>query len=99
MINKDRLYAEIEELLERESNGYEDLGQIVIACADCEERLVVIQVVKDTEDENKFQVPCCFCGGESFIKRVKGKVYLDAVKKLKLEDVEIGDVTIIKVQK
>lgn len=91
--------AEIKNSSEKEKKGYSDLGKIVIPCADCDESLVMVQVVKDTEQENKFQALCCFCGGESFIKKVKGKVYIDAVKNLKINDIIYGDKTIIEVQK
>ena len=86
------------ESIDRKKRGYSDLGEISIYCGNCNEELAIIKVVKDTKEEHKFKAECSSCGGESFIKKVCGKVYIDAAPHLKIDDIVYGDISIIKVK-
>lgn len=81
-----------------EEEKLQDLGLEEIVCADCGERPVIIQKVKDTPNPNKFKM-LCFCGGSSFVCGFMGKVYIAAKPGFYLEDIEYGKISIIKVKK
>lgn len=67
--------------------GFKLLEESHIKCADCGKKLVEIIKVKDEDRIVKnIKAQCPYCDGESFVFRVTGFSYIQAVEPLSIED-------------
>ena len=62
------------------------MEQSDILCADCEEVILQMRKVKDTEDVFNLTVSCPFCEGESWSTELKGKHYQQTVDGTRVEE-------------
>jgi aspartate carbamoyltransferase regulatory subunit len=105
----DKLEEKIEEYIEcaideaieeRESRGYSLEGELTLSCRYCNKPLVSIIIVKQTKDENKFKANCPYCQGESFVKKIVGKMYYAPCGDLTIYDIVMGEkITELKLKK
>jgi hypothetical protein len=60
------------------SSSYEDGGEILFCCSNCDEKLVVLWITRPNEKLDKkplkwkMRAKCCYCGDYSFVKEVVG---------------------------
>lgn len=80
----------------REEQGFSNISDDILRCADCGKSLVIVKKVKETTEENKFKAMCDYCGGSSFIKTIVGKVYISGVEETNLSDIQL-DGTVNKI--
>ena len=71
----------------REVNGFNDLENSVIKCADCGKKLLKVLKVKESDEEKIIQSKC-ICGGTSFKVRLKGVYYFDSADNLCISNIE-----------
>ena len=73
--------------VEREKKGYELLTENVIKCGDCRASLLdIIKVLENDSIIKEIKATCPRCGGESFIYRMAGSSYLQAVSGLAINN-------------
>lgn len=68
----------------KEKKNYSLQKEITLSCINCDAALATIIVVKDTNDEDSFKALCPFCDGKSFVKKIKGKVYISHAEGVKM---------------
>lgn len=73
----------------REEQGFSNISDDILRCADCGKSLVIVKKVKETTEENKFKAMCDYCGGSSFIKTIVGKIYINGTENTSLDNVDV----------
>ena len=86
---------------------YDDLGEqdfeaseYTMKCMSCDEDLMSLAIVGEGEEAYKFQCNCPFCGSDSWIAEVTGKIAYGPISdKTILADVDMGDVNKVTLEK
>ena len=73
----------------REEQGFSNISDDILRCADCGKSLVIVKKVKETTEENKFKAVCDYCGGSSFIKTIVGKIYVSPTENTALSNIDV----------
>ena len=81
----------LEDNVERIKKGLKLSNEVTIACANCDEDLVKVIVVKETHQVSNFVVYCP-CGDHSFQTQVIGQTYIDTVDGVFIKDIQTSTV-------
>jgi hypothetical protein len=78
----------------------------IISCSACEEGLVGLWVIPDSDENTETKTTsircvCCYCGDKSFVKEISGKFYMYPAEGLYVSGSETldNDVVLITLEK
>ena len=69
----------------------EDFEEYDVKCADCEELLLKMVKVRDSDRFYRMIVKCPFCEGESWVIELLGDYFQQPPNRLLLEDIDEGE--------